>query len=263
MVAFSDAVVAIAITRVVLPLVDLAHDGTHETVAQFLRDNALALAAVALSFVVIGNLWQAHHEVFESINGFTRVMMQINFIWLAALVFLPLPTVLIVSETNSDQLGTVLYIGTIVAGRPGTLDRRLQIAKWGLVPSWAKDTKIGSKLINARSESILEKPSFRSAAVKRRAIVPAEGYYEWQKTEDGKKIPNYLFSEKEPLLGFAGLYEFWPDPALPEADPERWLLTCTVQTPVTQDALGHVHDRPPVIIPKHLFVEWLRPGPNR
>ncbi|WP_320538076.1 SOS response-associated peptidase family protein [Pseudarthrobacter sp. IC2-21] len=68
--------------------------------------------------------------------------------------------------------------------------------------------KIGSKLINARSESILEKPSFRTAAVKRRALIPAEGYYEWQKSEDGKKIPNYLFSEKDDLLAFAGLYEF-------------------------------------------------------
>ncbi len=149
----------------------------------------------------------------------------------------------------------------IVAERldEGTLDRRLLIAKWGLVPSWAKDAKIGSKLINARSETILEKPSFRSAAVKRRAIVPAEGYYEWQKTEDGKKIPNYLFSEKEPLLGFAGLYEFWPDPELPEDDPERWLLTCTVLTTTTQDALGHVHDRSPVIIPQDRFAEWLDP----
>lgn len=88
---------------------------------------------------------------------------------------------------------------------------------------------------------------------------PAEGYYEWQKTEDGKKIPNYLFSEKEPLLGFAGLYEFWPDPELPEDDPERWLLTCTVLTTVTQDALGHVHERSPVIIPQDRFAEWLDP----
>jgi hypothetical protein len=92
-----------------------------------------------------------------------------------------------------------------------SLDRRLLIARWGLVPSWSKDIKIGSKLINARSGSILDKPSFRKAAIKRRALVPAEGYYEWQKTEDGKKIPNYLYSEKEELLAFAGLYEFWPD----------------------------------------------------
>lgn len=150
---------------------------------------------------------------------------------------------------------------SIVAERldEGTIDRRLLIARWGLVPSWAKDAKIGSKLINARSESILEKPSFRSAAVKRRAIVPAEGYFEWQKTEDGKKVPNYLYSQEEPLLGFAGLYEFWPDPALPEDDPERWMLTCTVLTTTAQDALGHIHERSPVIIPKDRFAEWLDP----
>ncbi|KIA73434.1 hypothetical protein ANMWB30_23610 [Arthrobacter sp. MWB30] len=139
------------------------------------------------------------------------------------------------------------------------IDRRLLIARWGLIPSWAKDSKIGSKLINARSESILEKPSFRSAAVKRRAIIPAEGYYEWQKTEDGKKIPNYLYSPDESLLGFAGLYEFWPDPELREDDPERWLLSCTVLTTTTQDALGHVHDRSPVIIPRDRYAEWLDP----
>lgn len=86
------------------------------------------------------------------------------------------------------------------------------IARWGLVPSWAKDIKIGSRLINASSESILDKPSLRKAAVKRRALIPAEGYYEWQKTEDGKKIPNYLNSEKENVLVFAGFYEYWPDP---------------------------------------------------
>ena len=149
----------------------------------------------------------------------------------------------------------------IVAERldEGSIERHLLVAKWGLVPSWAKDAKIGSKLINARSESVLEKPSFRKAAVKRRAVIPADGYFEWQKTEDGKKIPNYLYSEKEPLLGFAGLYEFWADPSLPEDDPGRWLLSCTVLTTTTQDALGHVHDRSPVIVPRDRFAEWLDP----
>jgi putative SOS response-associated peptidase YedK len=140
-----------------------------------------------------------------------------------------------------------------------SINRHLLIGRWGLVPSWAKDIKIGSMLINARSETILDKPSFRKAALKRRALIPAEGYYEWQKTEDGKKIPNYLYSEKEPLLGFAGLYEFWPDPQMPEDDPGRWLLSCTVLTTTTQDALGHVHDRSPVIIPRDSFGQWLNP----
>jgi putative SOS response-associated peptidase YedK len=141
-----------------------------------------------------------------------------------------------------------------------SIDRHLLIARWGLVPSWAKDLKIGSKLINARSESILEKPSFRKAAVKRRALIPAEGYYEWQKTEDGKKIPNYLYSETDGLLAFAGLYEFWADPALPGDDPGRWLLSCTVLTTTAHDSLGHVHDRAPVIIPPDMYADWLDPG---
>ncbi|MEO5320478.1 SOS response-associated peptidase [Arthrobacter sp. CC3] len=142
----------------------------------------------------------------------------------------------------------------------GAFDRRLLIARWGLVPSWAKDLKIGSRLINARSESILEKPSFRKAAVKRRAVIPAEGYYEWQKTEDGKKIPNYLYSETDDVLAFAGLYEFWPDPTLPEDDPGRWLLSCTVLTTTSHDTLGHVHDRAPVIVPPAMYADWLNPG---
>ncbi|SCC29597.1 Putative SOS response-associated peptidase YedK [Pseudarthrobacter enclensis] len=149
----------------------------------------------------------------------------------------------------------------IVAERldEGTLDRHLLVAHWGLVPSWAKDIKIGNKLINARSESILEKPSFRKAAVKRRCLVPAEGYYEWQKTDDGKKIPNYLYSEQDELLAFAGLYEWWADPTVPEDDPGKWLLSCTVLTTTTQDTLGHIHDRSPVIIPRDRINEWLDP----
>jgi uncharacterized membrane protein len=114
MVAFSDAVVAIAITLVVLPLVDAARDGNHETVAQFLAANAGEIAAAALSFVVIGTLWQAHHSAFGHFGGLTRGMMRANFVWLAAIVFLPLPTVLIVTTTTDDRLGVVLYIGTMV-----------------------------------------------------------------------------------------------------------------------------------------------------
>jgi putative SOS response-associated peptidase YedK len=134
------------------------------------------------------------------------------------------------------------------------------IRSGGSFTSGVTVVKIGSKLINARSESILEKPSFRKAAITRRALIPAEGYYEWQKTEDGKKVPNYLFSEKEDLLTFAGLYEFWPDPSLPEDDPGKWLLSCTVLTTTAHDTLGHIHERAPVIIPSEMWAEWLDPG---
>ncbi|MBE3077806.1 TMEM175 family protein [Clavibacter michiganensis] len=115
LVAFSDAVVAIAITLVVLPLVDTARDGASDSVLGFLRENAAPLgAAAALSFVVIASLWQAHHSVWGRFTTATRGMMRVNFAWLAAIVFLPLPTVLIVGATSEDRLGVVIYIGTMV-----------------------------------------------------------------------------------------------------------------------------------------------------
>lgn len=142
----------------------------------------------------------------------------------------------------------------------GELTRRLETARWGLVPVWAKDPKIGSRMINARSETILEKPSFRKAAVRRRALVPADGYYEWLKNDDGSKTPIYLHPEDEhTLLGFAALYEFWPDPSQPEDSPEKWLMTATILTRPATDALGHIHDRTPVIVPTGLRGDWLNP----
>jgi uncharacterized membrane protein len=114
LVNFSDAVVAIAITLVVLPLVDTARDATDRSVSQFLVDNAPALGAAALSFVVIGNFWQTHHGVFDRFTGATRGMVRANFVWLAGIVTLPLPTVLLVGARSDGRLGTVLYIGTML-----------------------------------------------------------------------------------------------------------------------------------------------------
>jgi len=114
LVAFSDAVVAIAITLVVLPLVDTARDGASDSVAGFVRENAAPLGAAALSFVVIAALWQAHHAVLGRIRALTRGMMRANWLWLAAIVFLPLPTVLIVGAAEEDRLGVVIYIATML-----------------------------------------------------------------------------------------------------------------------------------------------------
>jgi putative SOS response-associated peptidase YedK len=132
-------------------------------------------------------------------------------------------------------------------------DRQLRTLRWGLVPSWAKDLKIGAKLINARSETVIEKPAFKTAAAKRRCIVPADGYYEWMPTDDGK-VPIYLHGAE--TLGFAGLYEIRRDPA----DPDQWLWTYTIITGTTQDALGHVHDRSPVVMPPDMQTAWLDPA---
>jgi len=114
LVAFSDAVVAIAITLVVLPLVDTARDVDGGSVADFVRENAAPLGAAALSFVVIAALWQAHHSVLGRIRALTRGMMRANWLWLAAIVFLPLPTVLIVGAAQEDRLGVVIYIATML-----------------------------------------------------------------------------------------------------------------------------------------------------
>jgi putative SOS response-associated peptidase YedK len=140
----------------------------------------------------------------------------------------------------------------------GELTRLLETARWGLVPVWAKSKDVGARMINARMETVTEKPSFRSAAAKRRALVPAEGYYEWQQA-GGQKIPNYLASGDGSLLAFAGLYEFWKDPQLSADAEDQWLMTCTIITTKAADALGHIHDRTPLIVPPDLQDDWLDP----
>ncbi|WP_415853501.1 SOS response-associated peptidase [Sinomonas sp. G460-2] len=144
----------------------------------------------------------------------------------------------------------------------GELSRKLVTARWGLVPSWAKDTKGAARLINARRETVTEKPSFRKAASQRRALVPADGYYEWQKEEVGGKlvkIPTYLHAPESGLLAFAALFENWPDPSLPPDHPERWLRTCTIITGPASDTLGYIHDRTPLIVPQDFWADWLDP----
>lgn len=156
----------------------------------------------------------------------------------------------------------------IITEQPGTdapggpVRRQLRTARWGLVPSWAKDPGIGNKLINARSETVTDKASFRSAAARRRCIVPADGYYEWQRLDAGgkNKQPYYLHPEGGAPLGLAGLYERWKDPALPADHPEAWRWTTTILTTTACDALGYVHDRSPVIVPGPMLEEWLDPA---
>lgn len=142
-------------------------------------------------------------------------------------------------------------------GEPVT--RKLVTARWGLVPSWAKDPKGGARLINARIETVTEKPSFRKAASKRRGLLIGDGYYEWQKTPAGGKIPTYLHGAENQILAFAALFENWPDPALPDGHPDKWLRTASIITTEASDALGHIHDRTPLIVPPDLYTDWLDP----
>jgi putative SOS response-associated peptidase YedK len=142
-------------------------------------------------------------------------------------------------------------------------ERRLASVSWGLVPSWAKDPGIGSRLINARVETLAEKPAFRRAFARRRCLLPADGYYEWYVTEqlgrNGKplKQPFYLTPRDGGVLAMAGLYEIWRNPALAEDDPDAFLWSATVITTSAEDDLGHIHDRMPMLVERAGYDAWL------
>lgn len=136
--------------------------------------------------------------------------------------------------------------------------RRLEAARWGLVPAWAKSPSIGVKAFNARAEDAAEKPMFQRALASRRAVVPASGYYEWH-TLDGVKTPYYIHpADGAPLL-FAGLYEWWKDPAKAADDPSRWLLSFTILTRASVGDLGSIHDRMPLFVDADHADAWLDP----
>jgi putative SOS response-associated peptidase YedK len=139
-------------------------------------------------------------------------------------------------------------------------ERQLRVMRWGLVPFWAKDVKIGSRMINARAETVAEKPAFRRAFAKRRCLVPADGYYEWQVQAGGPKQPIYITRTDGRPLAFAGLYELWRDPAVPSADEDAWLWTTTIITTSAPDELGMIHDRMPMIIDPAGWADWLDPA---
>ncbi|MER6983639.1 SOS response-associated peptidase [Streptomyces carpinensis] len=143
--------------------------------------------------------------------------------------------------------------------------RELRVLRWGLVPSWAKDLRIGARLINARVETVHEKPAFRRAFVKRRCLLPADGFYEWQKagpedTGRTRKQPYFIHPEDGRVMALAGLYEYWRDPEVArDDDPSAWVTTCTVLTTEATDAAGRVHPRMPLALTPDHYDAWLDP----
>ena len=131
-------------------------------------------------------------------------------------------------------------------------DRILTQLKWGLVPSWSKDAHAFKGLINARAETLAEKPSFRDAFKSQRCIIPASGFFEWQKQVSGGKQPFYFFLKDKDVFGFAGLWESWIDKQTGEE-----LETCTIITTEANKVLEPVHDRMPVILKPEYYDEWL------
>jgi putative SOS response-associated peptidase YedK len=149
----------------------------------------------------------------------------------------------------------------------GEVRRRLAPLVWGLVPSWAKDPSIGSRMINARLETVAEKPAFKRAFSARRCILPADGFYEWYAAEQqagrgrGKprKQPFFIHRADGGLLVMAGIYEIWRDPHSDPSDDFAWLRTCSVITTQATDAAGHIHDRMPMVITRDAIDDWLDP----
>ncbi|OGQ91770.1 MAG: hypothetical protein A2289_12010 [Deltaproteobacteria bacterium RIFOXYA12_FULL_58_15] len=129
--------------------------------------------------------------------------------------------------------------------------RHLALLRWGLVPSWAKDPKVGARLINARAETVAEKPSFRSAFRRRRCLIVADGFYEWQKAKPRKQPFHIACTDGRPFA-MAGLWEFW-------SKGDVSMESCTIITTAPNELLAPIHDRMPVILEPRDYDTWLDP----
>ena len=145
--------------------------------------------------------------------------------------------------------------------------RQLRPLRWGLVPSWSKNASGGARMINARLETLLEKGAFKKAALSRRCLVPADGWYEWQVSptaRDAKgrprKQPFFMSLAEGGGLALAGIYEFWRDADLHPDDPADWLVTFAVITTAAEPGLDTVHDRMPLVLPPERWKDWLDPA---
>ncbi len=142
-----------------------------------------------------------------------------------------------------------------VAVVPNDGKNRLDFYVWGLIPSWAKDPSMGNRMINARAETLAEKPSFRTAYKRRRCLVLADGFYEWRQEAKGQpKTPMYIRLESGDPFAFAGLWEQW------NAPDGSTILSCTIITTQPNTLVERIHNRMPVILPEQAYAAWLEPG---
>ncbi len=134
---------------------------------------------------------------------------------------------------------------------------KIEFFQWGLIPAWAKDPKIGNRMINARSETLAQKPSFRSAYKRRRCLILSDGFYEWRRNPDKSKTPMYIHLKSEQPFAFAGLWESWHSP---QGDN---ILSCTIITTQPNDFMANIHNRMPVILPREVYARWLDPAEQK
>jgi putative SOS response-associated peptidase YedK len=140
-------------------------------------------------------------------------------------------------------------------------ERELRLVRWGLVPPWAKDKSGGARMINARAETVAVKPAFRSAFKRRRCLIPADGYYEWQAVGKAKQ-PYYIYRTDGGILAFAGIYELWRDESVPAEDEAAWYWSAAIITTDATDDIGRIHDRTPMVIAPESWTDWLDPANN-
>jgi putative SOS response-associated peptidase YedK len=164
---------------------------------------------------------------------------------------------LVVDERRDEQLAPSYNVAPTdavraVAEHAGR--RHLVTFRWGLVPHWADGPREAARLINARSETAADKPAFRDAFRRKRCLVPADGFYEWDRGPDGSKVPYFIHPTDAPVFAFAGLWDVWRDPSEPHAPPLR---TCTILTMPAHDRLAALHDRMPVVLPPAAWDPWL------
>jgi putative SOS response-associated peptidase YedK len=170
-----------------------------------------------------------------------------------------------VLTSNPDVIQTTFNLDSVPAGLSARYNiapsqpvavitneksRELTFYRWGLIPSWAKDASMGNKMINARAETAPEKPAFRSAFKRRRCLIPADGFYEWQKQADGK-VPLFIHLKDRSLFALAGLWEIWHSPDGGE------IRTCTILTTEANDFMRPIHDRMPAILRVEDYPLWL------
>lgn len=182
---------------------------------------------------------------------------------------------LLPSSWNLAPTDPVRIVVERAAKDTGEVRRSLRVARWGLVPSWSKSPAGGARMINARAETILDKPAFAKPFGVRRCLVPADGYYEWRPLPDGAspagdearprrgktpKQPYYIEPGEGRGAAFAGLYEFWRDRTKADDDPDRWLVSTTIVTTDAAPYLAEIHDRMPLVLPPDVWDAWLDPA---
>jgi putative SOS response-associated peptidase YedK len=161
----------------------------------------------------------------------------------------PAPEAYLRPRYNISPTQPVLIVRAAAGRGPG---RELALVQWGLIPGWAKDPRLGANLINAKSETVAEKPAFRGPVKYRRCLVPGSGFYEWQRRGQARQPYYYRLREAE-VFGLAGLWEHW------EGADGSVVESCTVLTTDANELARPVHDRMPVILPPEAYALWLDP----